>query len=233
MAKTKSGRGRGNRWAAKMTRFICLAKATSVALMLAACASSSVNYRTPSTYNITTEKVLNFSFSKAWDSYVAKLSESFFVINNISKESRIINVSFGTNQPGEFVDCGHTTRTSNHPATGKQTFSYEVADDSVYNAGVQGTNVVWRVRRDTSLEGRANIYMAPNGNQTNLKVNARYVWSSNVSASSNVGGTGLDHKTVSFSTKEIATQSDESFGTLVTWSCRSNGTLEKRLLNLI
>ncbi len=90
-------------------------------LVLGACATSGASYRQPATYNIETERMLDTPFADVWDMYVAKLSESFFVINNISKDSRLINVSFSVDRPSEFVDCGHATRTSSHPATGKQT----------------------------------------------------------------------------------------------------------------
>lgn len=206
----------------------CLATLLA-SFMLTACASSTANYRPPHSYDVVTERTLNMPFAQTWDMYVAKLSESFFVINNISKESRIINVSFSSDQPSEFVDCGYAIRTSNHPATGEQIFSYETADDSMYNMGVSGTNVVWTIRRNTNLEGRINIYMAPMGNQTLLRANVRYVWSNNISGSSNVGGVDSKQDSTSFSSKEVGTVSHPAGN----YSCRSRGILEDRLLNLI
>lgn len=204
-------------------------------LVLGACATSGASYRQPGTYNVETERMLDTPFADVWDMYVAKLSESFFVINNISKDSRLINVSFSVDRPSEFVDCGHATRTSSHPATGKQTFSYETADDAVFNVGIRGTNVLWTLRRNTNLEGRVNIYMAPNGNQTQLRVNVRYAWSNHVSGSSNVGGVVSEQYSMNFSSKEVATRTDSDVGVggPTTWSCRSRGRLEYRLLHLI
>lgn len=208
-------------------------------ILLSGCASSGGSYRQPGTYDVTTERMLNIPFTSVWDLYVAELSESFFVINNISKESRIINVSFSSNRPSEFIDCGHTTRTSNHPATGKQTYSYKTADDATYNMGISGTNVLWTIRRNTKLEGRINIYMAPKGNQTQLRVNARFAWTNNMSGSSNIGGVWSDQDSMDFSSKEVAESTDAAgnfsggVGGMISWSCRSRGTLEHRLLNLI
>jgi hypothetical protein len=88
-------------------------------------------------------------------------SPNLSVINNISKDSRLINVSFSSNKPNDYVDCGQTSRRSNHPATGDQQFVYNVADSSSYNAGQDGTNVLWNLNRRTKLDGRANIYIAP------------------------------------------------------------------------
>lgn len=168
--------------------------------VLGGCASSTQSYSAATSHVVENEKILNIPFSKAWDQYVAELTKSFFVINNIDKESRIINVSFSVNKPSEFIDCGVTTRTAAHPSIGTQTFTYPTADDSTYLAGVDGTNELWNVQRNTNLEGRANIYMAPQGNNTLLRVNARYVWSVDVTGQSNVGQVDHSSNTVSFST---------------------------------
>ena len=60
---------------------------------------------------------MSLPFNSAWDANVSKLSESFFVINNIRKES---NVSFSANRPSLYIDGGFATRPSRHPV-GDQT----------------------------------------------------------------------------------------------------------------
>ena len=193
------------------------------------CASSSMIYHEPSKYEIPSSKLYSMDFERFWDLYVEELSKSFFVINNIEKESRIINVSFSVNQPSEYVDCGRSERTSNHPATGKQRFNYRVADDSTYQAGVANTNFLWTVERDTALDGRVNIFMAPDDPETLLRVNVRYVWSVDVSGTSNTGHVSSNTERVSFSTSEVGSRGsgDDKY------MCVSNGKLEARLLNLV
>ena len=73
-----------------------LSYVASLAIMLAACAGSTTSYQPPAQYAVQTERRVALQFDEAWDRYVAELSKSFYVINNISKKSRIINVSLST-----------------------------------------------------------------------------------------------------------------------------------------
>jgi len=206
------------------------------ALTLAGCAATTTNYTSPQAYNFETERFLDTVFTTAWDQYVAELSKSFFVINNISKESRIINISFSSNTPSTFVDCGRTRRETKHPSVGTQTFDYAVADDSTFLYGEKGTNKLWRVTRDTRLEGRANVYMAPmapEGDKTLLRANAKYVFTVHKSAYLNVGGSVADSVTLDFSSNQPGSKTEQTAEGPVTWQCVSNGTLERQLLDLI
>ena len=47
----------------------------------------------------TNEVVLPENFEVVWKRLVKNLSADFFVINNIEKASRLINISFSANQP--------------------------------------------------------------------------------------------------------------------------------------
>ena len=106
----------------------------------------------------------------------------FYVINNIERESRIINVSFNTNSPSDYVDCGRTRRTYTQGEK-TETFDYAVADSSTYKmAGTKqphpATFSYANVRRTPKLEGRSNIYVAPdasNPSSTVVSVNTRYI----------------------------------------------------------
>lgn len=207
-------------------------------LALAACASSTHLYTPPGKQSVSTEKLIGKPFSEAWDSYVSKLSEDFFVINNISKESRIINVSISANTPSDYVDCGQTARTLEHPR-GNKSFNYVVADSSTFEHAVEGTNLVDQVVRDTDIQGRVNVFMAPQGKQTLLRVNVKYVWTAKISISGmrTTGGLFASvvpyHRTDSVSLGFSSTKDGKkhSGGEIIT--CRSKGILEDRLLNLI
>lgn len=200
--------------------------AATALLALNACAGSTFNYQPPAVSAPITERSVSGSFETNWDLYVAELSKSFFVINNISKESRIINVSFSTQSSGEYVDCGRTSRTSTHPATGEEFFEYDVADDSRYNAGRDGTNELFTIDRSTSLEGRVNVYIAPEINNTLIRVNSKYIWKGQSSGRSNIGTVVTPGTTiVDFSTAASGTNQEVT--------CSTKGILEDRLLKLI
>ena len=158
----------------------------SVIFILTSCASTpanySVDYVSPNLIPIDNEKIVDSDFDDVWDDLVGDLSKTFYVINNIDKQSRLLNVSFRiTDGISNYVDCGVSDK--KFSLASKQLNSrYKVADSSsyFYEADVQ-TNVpntiYFEVFRLPSLEGRANIYIAPeNNSQTKVSVNARYSW---------------------------------------------------------
>ena len=85
---------------------------------------------------IQNETIVSKPFETVWDSFVRELAKSFYVINNIDKQSRIINVSFSTDTPETYVDCGITTHTYSR-GDERQTYKYNLASASTYKmAGV-------------------------------------------------------------------------------------------------
>ncbi|RCK52169.1 hypothetical protein TH25_06390 [Thalassospira profundimaris] len=197
----------------------------SSSLILSACASGKVTLQPPSQkIEIENEKVIDKDFNTAWDDYVAELSKSFFVINNISKDSHIINVSFSTNKPSDFVDCGTSVVNTKHPVLGEKNFRYKVADSISYWLGVNGTNNIVQRERSTSLDGRVNIYMTPKDKKTFLRVNANYVMKIFVSQGNAPFVDSREYSTT-FPTNSIGKFSDGNY-------CRATGRLEEDLMKL-
>src|SRR6266513_940375 len=81
----------------------------------------------------TSETLVNEPFDAVWDRLVGRLATGFFVINNIDKASRLINVSYSSDAPGDFVDCGRSTRQFSFKDE-SQTYTYQVADSSAFKA---------------------------------------------------------------------------------------------------
>ena len=158
-------------------------------LALCGCATqgtSSYDYTSDKPTTIRNEKVVPRPQAVVWDQLVRELSKSFYVINNIERESRIINVSFNSNSPADYVDCGRTRRTYQQ-GSDTETFDYAVAESSKYKAAVRRTDTTFSefaiVDRHTTLEGRANIYVAPDSadpGKTTVSVNTRYIFTSNI-----------------------------------------------------
>jgi hypothetical protein len=143
---------------------------------------STLRYSDPSPVDVKNEIVVPQPFIEVWDGFVKELSKSFYVINNMDKESRIINVSFFTNSPVEYADCGNAHRIYTQ-GDKKEVYDYEVAGSSEYKvaANQQGSSAFAYyaiIQRETTLDGRANIYIAPDEkdkSNTIVTVNARYV----------------------------------------------------------
>lgn len=157
-----------------------------VAVVAVGCVSSGTStfrYQEPTTGpRIPNERIVEAPFPQTWDLFVRRLATSFFVINNVEKESRILNVSFSSDTPSRYIECGRSNRTV---SWGDQEleFNYEVAESSMYRIanGVWmasefvGLPMIARIDRKTSLDGRINIYIAPEGDErTIVTVNARY-----------------------------------------------------------
>lgn len=196
---------------------------------VAGCASSDVNYAKPSMKKDSeNELVVNKSFNSTWEDAVDGLSQSFFVINNISKDSGIINVSFSTDQPSQYIDCGSTTWTSSHPARGEQTWIYEVADDSSVWYGVEGTNHIGQRTRNTDLSGRINIFLKQiSAKQTRIRTNIRYVLNIKVIEQ---GITAPHHGE---NTSTVTFSSGETGGSEGDAQCVATGNLENEVLSAI
>jgi hypothetical protein len=176
---------------------------------------------------------------------VGRLATGFFVINNIDKASRIINVSYSTDSPRQYVDCGRSLRTFTFKGENK-TYDYAVADSSDYQvAGTWGPlnnlPVIAGLSRSTSLEGRINIYAAPSSTSTKVSVNTKYILHINtrgVRTNYNAAGGVVgqfqippESSDISFTTSEPGTKNFGAPGTPQLLTCESNGRLERELLS--
>lgn len=186
-------------------------------------------------------------FEQAWDRLVMKLATQFYVINNIDKASRLINVSFSGDRPELFVTGGTTTREFRRNDNVER-FTYDPAASSRYKTGwkwgeYKNLPATGTFYRETSLEGRANIYVAPDANGTRLTVNCRYVLTVKVTGTyvaEDAFGTPVESgaipsssATASFNTNAPAkvnwgTPAEPSWATF-----RSTGKFEKDILALL
>ena len=199
-----------------MKRIIFLA----VAIALSGCASTSLDYTAPEPRSITKGVLIDKSFDKVWDKLVEKLSSDFFVINNIEKESRIINVSFTTNTPEKYVTCGKTVRTLND-SDGITEVSYDPAASSSY-VGVNPNGVPFNIKRNTKMTGRVNIYVAPVGGKTKIAVNSKYLLKVTQSV--------IEYGVPNSRTEEIDLSTSSTYIGGNGFSCNATGELERAII---
>ncbi len=204
-------------------------------IFLTGCAGvgiSTNSYTSPIVKEIKNEKIVNESFDIIWDRAVANLASSFFVINNIDKQSRLINLSYSSDSPEKYIDCGESIRTFSFK-NNKETYTYNVAENSFYKlAGTWGVykNLpsVSEVNRVTSLEGRINVYMAPvDRNKTRITANVRYIISISASGIAN-GYNGFGNLQL----QEKLPSNDKTVISFNTKKTGSKGLLEKQLLDM-
>ena len=222
---------------------------TLYAVMITGCATpgtSTINYAPPQNFTtIQNEIIVRKPFEAVWDSFVRELAKSFYVIK-LDKQSRVINLSFSTNTPEEYVDCGIITRTysrGNH----KRTYKYQVASASAYIvAGSTGVNKELPqtavFSRLLSLEGGVNIFVAPEDRNTRVSVNIRYVLTSKVEGTyttENRYGRRIQSGTIPaqtftsrFNTNQPAIVTMGTRRQPLEGTCQSLGRLEKDILQL-
>ncbi len=247
MLKLTNKNNRGNT-VDKIVRCLLVVGALFALSSCATVGNNSVSYIEPPSDGLPNNtEVIDQPFNAVWDKLVGELSSSFFVINNIDKESRLINISFISKEPEKYIDCGVTKRRFSFGKENRD-YSYKVSESSSYKyAGkwgvYQNLPSIFDIHRNTSLEGRINIYVAPvSGDKTKVSVNIRYILTSKVTGTAtgyNAFGQFVRKDTLppsshtcSFNTKEV---SHENWGTddnpaYVT--CVSAGTLERKLLKM-
>src|SRR2546428_522669 len=91
--------------------------------------------------HVDNEVIVPGSSDVTWDRLVQRLSRGFYVINNIDKASRLINISFSSNTRQEYIDCGTTTRTYTRGQE-HQEYKYPIAQSSTYKMGERRSNAI-------------------------------------------------------------------------------------------
>jgi hypothetical protein len=227
-------------------------KLVVIAIMLFAsgCAAAqginTVKYDPPTPPKVKNEVVIAKPYTEVWDELVKELSKSFYVINNIDKESHIINISVNSNQPARYADCGKTHR-SYTQGDSKEVFYYDVAGTSEFKVATplqpdKNFSYFVLVRREPTLEGRANIYIAPSEidkNKTVVIVNASYVFTARAKGqvfAKNFLGNVVSYERMPEETSIISfnTNSPGSIGgTGEKVTCCSTGKLEKDIIGMV
>ena len=194
--------------------------------------STSMNYTPPLEVRESTTVILRDPFETAWTNSVRGLGESFFVMNNIVKDSKIINLSY-IGDPEKYVDCGHFA-ISVREGIGTTTYQFPEARRSVQFKLAQGFNTSF-VDRHMSLEARINIlFEEVDKNETGVKVIVRYIVTRTGTQTvtnhinNHTATLPLPPVSLSFNTGESASVKGET-----TLTCRATGEMEKALITLL
>lgn len=197
---------------------------------LGGCAATTTeNYLPPTEHAVENSIEIKEPFDTVWDRLIRNLSEDFFVINNVEKASRIINVSFSSQQPEQYIDCGTSMRSFNN-IRGKQDYNYTTASSATYTT-VDNRGLAFNVFRSTRLDGRANVYVAPSSEKTTtVNVNVKYVFGVKYNFTNLAGqAAGVQESSIDLTTKEAGTgASGNPAGIRV--RCQAIGSLERKVL---
>ena len=206
----------------------------------------SFEYVEPGKYSVDNEITVDMPFEAVWDGLVRELAKNFFVINNIEKSSRIINVSYLSNHPEDYIDCGQSIRKTSRGEENRE-YKYESAGDSrfVLEGGARDYfEYSYEINRKTDLDGRINIYVAPTTEtSTVVSVNTIYVFRNKFTQTEIVehvnGGVvnriplETKNETKSFTTTEALVEEMDYNGVPYKYICVSKGALEDKILGIV
>ena len=170
---------------------------------------------------------INMSKERLWKRIIPALARSFFVINNLDKDSGIINVSY-SGDPEKYVDCGRI-KSYVRNLRGERTYDFSASKaNQQYEAMDKRSGALYFLERQMSLEGRINIIVEEiSANECKITVNTKYVLTKSISIKQAGGGlTRHRTNTISFVTGQTAKFPS---GTI----CRPNGILESEILSIL
>ena len=191
------------------------------------CMSSPPKYTQPNHYDhYDTSVVINKSMDNIWKTLVVNLGTSFFVINNMEKDSGFINLSY-SGDPCNYIDCGFINSKFKN-LSGDQSANFPACKSSQQYVVSDGFNTAW-LNRTMSLEGRINLTVIElDPNKTRVNVNVKYIVTRTYSGDTSGGKYVHGKNSCSFGSNGVGVIPG-SKGT----TCKANGNLEKEILNLI
>lgn len=153
-----------------------------------------------------------------WRAFIPALGTQFFVINNLDKETGLINLSYG-GDPQQLIDCGQVVsrgywHTEFPGAVPNRRYSFQ-----------DGYGVYW-ANRQLSLDGCMNVIVQEiDPQKSTITVNVRYVVNRRIAIGS--GGYIFTNTadSVAFNYGEYG-----NFGEPHPFSYRANGALEQSFL---
>lgn len=151
-----------------------------VAINLTGCAISNYDYTPPEQVQIKTTKTVNQSFNETWQNIIENLTENSFVINNMSKDSGFLNISYSTSNADPYLNCGMLKGSyKDAPAAPEHFYTFNnIAAPIEYLASTESifTPPAFEIKELKKLNGRINIYVKElDQNKSRIKTNVKYV----------------------------------------------------------
>lgn len=166
-----------------------------------------------------------------WDTMIARLGKSWFVINVVDRSSGLINLTY-RGDPDVHLECGRITSHVKNLA-GTRNYDFPAASARQQYEVLEAGRLL-KVDRSMSLEGRVTLVLeAPAARRTRATVSAQYAVTRTVHVAT-VGGAAPPpprSHTITFMTGEVGTFPAE--GNAPTVACRSSGALERAVLEMV
>ncbi len=195
-----------------------------VTVLLASCAHE-FKYTPPTTEPVLSNStIVNKSKDEVWKEIVPALGKTFFVINNLDKDSGLINISY-SGDPEKYIDCGYIHSYVKNLAGAR---IYDFAASKAYQQyeELSGAGLFYVVRK-MDLEGRMNIIIEElDASRTRVTTNTKYVVTKTSDIRNVEGYVTKYNDTVTFNSGQRGTFPQ---GTI----CQCNGNFEQEVLSLL
>lgn len=183
------------------------------------------NITPPNDYDVQETKIYNKPYDIVWKSVVQSIGSSYFVLENIEKDSGILSLSFTTQTPEDLIDCG-TIEESGTVQMQKYNLKYKGTDNNITRTVISDNGLIGTALRKFSVSGKSNILVKSIGTKsTQVTVKTRYIVELryNIFIQGAVAPIQTNHS-MHFTGKEVGT-----FNVQNSMMCRSKGTLERSI----
>jgi hypothetical protein len=124
--------------------------------LMTGCISGHIDFAPPPTPTVENSIVIHAPEAVVWDAVIPEIAKSYFTINNIERDSGLINLSY-SGQPELYVDGGTVTSVITGVFAGAR-YSFGGTDSTAtFRAFINGQVV--DVQRSVILEGKANMIL--------------------------------------------------------------------------
>lgn len=203
-----------------------------VVLLIVCGCSHDFRYTKPtSSYDIKNSIIIDKPKDIVWPELVSALSGTFFVINNIDKDSGLINVDCSGN-PEQFVDCGKIYSSIQNLA-GKRIYNFPAA--IAYKEYEIWTNTLTPVKRKMEFSGKINIIVKEAGKEkTEIAVNTKYVILKTTQQlmAQNYGMYAATNWVTNTDSASFTTKDKSGSFSVGDTTCKCNGKLEQMIFDL-
>lgn len=190
----------------------------------------------PQDYEDNNTHTLDAKYDQVWKATVDAVGHSFFVIENVQKDSGIITLSFSANTPKDFIDCGKIVETGKLHGR-EYNNSYDGAESNTMRIFTpQDGSLPFQAIRTLTLSGKMNVLVKKVTEvSTSITINTRYVVELTYTGSQPVQiGYHVIYRPVSMSTAMNFTNKEAgSFSGHSGLVCKSKMKVETDLFNLI
>ncbi len=203
--------------------------------LLSGCASKlTVTSEPPKTYDLENSRVYEATYDDVWKTVVDVIGTSFYVIENVEKDSGILGISFSAKNPQEVIDCG-VVKDNGTIAGKKHNATFPGAISQITRVMVLPNGIPVQALRTLTLQGKSNILVKKlSSTQTEVTINTKYMAELNYS--------GTEYVVVGFNSvpRPFSFSQDFDFTTNETGTngtngltCKSKLTLENGILDKI